>query len=168
MRTISHRRHGERGSSLIEFGLAFAVMFALFVGIFQWGYSFYIYDHLETSIRSGARYAAQKTYIPTTTSTAANPQVLSCWSDAVKNLVVYGDPATTSGTPIVPNLTTSNIVVQSNTSAGNVVPDSITVKISTTSPYALDALFTTVNFSGKPSVTFPFTGIYASAATTCQ
>jgi Flp pilus assembly protein TadG len=153
---------------MIEFGLAFSIMFALFVGVFQFGYSFYIYDHLTTSIRSGARYAAQKTYVPTTTSTSTNPQALSCWSDAVKNLVVYGDPSTSSGTPIVPNLTTSNVVVQANTSGGNVVPDSITVKISTTTPYVLDALFANISFSGKPNVTFPFTGIYASAATTCQ
>src|SRR4051794_18740249 len=167
MRTI-HQQRSERGSTLLEFALSFFTMFALFAGIFQWGYSFYIYDHLETSIRSGARYASQKIYVPSATSTVTSPQALSCWTDAVKNLVVYGDPATTSGTPIVPNLTISNVVVTPNTSAGNVVPDSVTVKISTTAPYVLDALFARVNFSGKPSVTFPFTGIYASAATTCQ
>lgn len=167
MRNI-HQQSRERGSTLLEFALAFFTMFALFAGIFQWGYSFYIYDHLETSIRSGARYASQKIYVPSSTSSVTNPQALSCWTDAVKNLVVYGDPATSSGTPIVPNLTTSNVVVQTNTSGGNVVPNSITVKISTTSPYVLDALFASVTFSGKPSVTFPYTGIYASAATTCQ
>jgi hypothetical protein len=35
---------------------------ALFLGVWQYGYSFYVYAELEQAVRDGARYAAARTY----------------------------------------------------------------------------------------------------------
>lgn len=171
MKRILHhcffRCRGERGNTMIEFAVAFTFMSALFIGVFQFGYSFYMYNVLSTGIRGGARYAAQKKYVPASTSTRTSPVIHDCFQTGVKNMVVYGTPAPAeNASPVVPGLTRSNVqVVGTYDSAG--VPDEITVRISRTAPFRLNALFRTMSFAGKPSVTFPYTGVYAPNAISC-
>ena len=135
-----------RGNAMLEFGIAFAVLFPLFAGSFQFGYSFYLYNELETQVRGGARYAAKRVYdSATSTPTTA-------YRTAVANMVVYGDPA--GGTsPVVPGLTPSNVSVV--VTFANNIPAEVTVSIVN---YNLNAVVKAIQMNGKPKVSFPYSG----------
>ena len=154
------RQTGERGNALIEFAFAFTFISVLFTGVFQFGYTFYLYNNLVTNIRAGARYAAQKSYTPGTGSTAGNPIPAATFVSAVQNVVVYGTPQVGT-TPLVPGLTTANIQVVPTVDS-NGIPQSITVRISPTTPFNLNAVVGSTRLAGKPAVTFPYTGIYSA------
>lgn len=56
-------RHGSRsGSAILEFALSFVLIFPLLAGSFQFGYSFYVYNRMQTAVEGGARYASLRTY----------------------------------------------------------------------------------------------------------
>ena len=132
---------------MLEFALASSFLFAAFGGTFQFGYTYYMYNRLETAVRSGARYASLRAYdSPTSTPSSA-------FSTSVKNVVVYGNSGGT-GSPLATGLTAAKVSVLP-TMTGK-VPDSITVNISN---YTLDAIFSSFTFNGKPSVTFPYAGV---------
>jgi Flp pilus assembly protein TadG len=91
------QRKGERGAVLVELAIVLPVMLLLFGATAEFGRYFYEYSTLAKSTRLGARFL----------STAAS----NGSDDAVaKNLVVYGNAAGT-GSPILPGLTTTNIVI---------------------------------------------------------
>src|SRR5579871_5855918 len=121
------RNKKERGNALLEFAIGFSLLWALFAGIYQFGYSFYVYNSLLTSVADAAQLGSKMTY------DTANP---GQFTTAVQNMVVYGDTA--AGTnPIVPGLATSNVSVSANLQGG--VPTDVTVSINN---YSLDAVFT--------------------------
>lgn len=153
-----------RGSAMVEFALGFPLLVLLLTGVFQWGYTFYTYNVLASNVRAGARYAAQKAFVPSTgTSSAAAP--CPAWVTSVQNMVVYGTPSPAdNAAPVVPGLTRAHIAVEPVFDASG-VPLDIRVGVSTTTPYPLNAVLTGYNLRGKPSVSFPFTGIYTPAAT---
>ncbi len=133
------RRRTERGSALIEFAGSLILLSVMFSGIFEIGYSFYTYGELVTAVRAGARYAALQSR-----DSAADPAT----AKAVRNLVVYGDPAPADrAKPLVPGLTTDHVELVNG-------PDASTVSLR---GFALDALFMKVNLDGRPTVTFPVT-----------
>lgn len=153
IRRILNAPRGRRGNVMIEFALGSGVLLALFAGTFQFGYTFYQYNLLNNAVNSGAEYAGMRTY----DSNSSTPS--AAFKQAVQNVVVYGDPGGGS-TPVVPGLTTSNVNVTpgwSTTGAGG-IPVSMTVSIS---GYTIQAVFGSIALSGKPSVTYPYTGIYA-------
>ena len=81
-------------------------MFAIFSGIFQFAYSFYVYNTLVVAVRQGARYASIKPYDSTSTTPTSGFQ------NAVRNMVVYGDPNPPGGArPAVPHLLASNVTL---------------------------------------------------------
>src|SRR5665811_1285346 len=117
MKHIS-RRSRQKGSSLVEFALGFGVLWMLFSGVFQFGYSFYLYNKLMTAVSGGARFASTLTY------DTNHPDV---YTAAVRNMVVYGNPANppaAGAQPIVPGLSTSDINV--NVNPQDKVPTDIT------------------------------------------
>src|SRR5258708_10335398 len=122
------------------------VLVPVFAGTFQFGYTFYIYNNLDTAIRGGARYASLRGYnSPTSTPSTG-------FLTAVQNMVVYGNSAGT-GNPIAPGLTTANVQVLPVMKG--VIPQAMTVQIT---GYTVDAIFTKFTFTGKPSTTFRYTG----------
>jgi Flp pilus assembly protein TadG len=140
---------------MIEFALASFVLIPLFVGTFQFGYTFYVYNLLCTQMRAGARYASLKTF---------KGSDVAGFKTAVQNMVMYGNPDGT-GTLIEPGLTAAQIDVEVKSSAGvdasaTVIPSYVTV---TTTNYSVNAVITTFNFNGKPIVRFPYLGRYAPA-----
>ena len=136
-------KKSERGNALLEFALGFSVLWALFVGIFQFGYSFYVYNSILTSVSDAAALGAKMTY------DTANP---SQFTTELQNMVVYAN--TTAGTtPIVPGLSTSNVNV--NLNLQGTIPTDITVEIGS---YTVDAIFTKITFSGKPRATAAYLG----------
>jgi hypothetical protein len=138
------RKRTQAGNALVELAICSAVIVPLFAGIFQFGFGFYNYNRVVSSVRTGARYASLLRY---DTSNAA------AYDTAVKNMVVYGNQAGT-GTPLVSGLTTSQVVVTDPTL--NTTP-SVTVKLNN---WTLNTLFKTFTFPNKPAVTFRYTGIY--------
>ncbi len=134
------RRRSQAGSALIEFAGSIMLLAIMFAGIFEIGYSFYTYGELVSSVRAGARYAALQPRGAGTDPTIAK---------AVRNLVVYGDPApSVSSKPLFAGLTTDHVELINT-------PDSSTVSLH---GFAVDALFMKLKLDGRPTVTFPVTG----------
>src|SRR5437868_13651904 len=93
-----------KGNAMLEFALAAGILLPAFAGTFQFGYTFHIYNSLQTAVRDGARYASMQSY-DSATSTPS-----TAFATAVKNVAVYGNSAGT-GDPIAPGLTTANVQV---------------------------------------------------------
>ena len=138
------KRHNrsERGNALLEFALGWSLLWFLFAGVYQFGFSFYVYNTVLTSVGNAAELGSKLTY------DTANP---GQFTTAIQNLVVYGN--TTAGTtPIVPGLSTANVTV-TVTPAG--MPTALTVSISN---FSVDAVFTHFTFNGKPRASTAYMG----------
>ena len=146
---ISGATRRRAGSIMLEFAIGSGVLIAAFTGTFQFGYTFYTYNKLATAVNDGARYAALRPYDSATTTPSA------AFKTAVRNMVVYGDPAGGS-TPMVTGLTISNVNV-APAFARN-VPSTMTVSVS---GYTIDSIFAQNTFTNKPQVTYPYLGIWA-------
>ena len=92
------RKH-ERGATLVEFSIAATVFLTLMFGVLEFGRALWLHNALSDAARRGARYAALHTSGDVT---------------AVRNVVVYGNPA--GGTnPLVQDLNpTTNVNVTYN------------------------------------------------------
>jgi Flp pilus assembly protein TadG len=143
------RKGNERGNAMVELSLAFPVCAVLLFGVFQFGYAFFEYSKLQTAVRAGARYAAMRTY-DSSTSTPSTAYVT-----AVRNVVLYGDPAG-AAEPVVKGLSAPDIAVEI-TMAEN-VPEEVAVKVAN---YTFDAIFTRFNWRGKPAAHFRYQGRYS-------
>lgn len=146
MRRLIQKFASRRGNAMIEFALSAGVLLPVFAGTFQFGYTFFVYNNLESAVRGGARYASLLSYDSSTSTPSTS------YSNAVKNMVVYGNSAGT-GSPVVSGLGVANVEVLP-TMAGS-VPKTITVHIT---GFTVDAIFGSTTFTSKPSTTFPYTG----------
>lgn len=92
--TKRQTRKGERGASLLEFAIAATVFLTVLFAVVEFGRALWVHNALSDAARRGARYAVlhKATDI-----------------DDVKKIVVYGD--TTSTTPLLENLSTTNVDV---------------------------------------------------------
>jgi Flp pilus assembly protein TadG len=132
-------RRSRAGSALIEFAVSLMLLAAVFVGVFQIGYSFLSYGTLVSAVRAGARYSSLQQR-----GASADPEV----AKAIRNLVVYGDPAPAEhAKPVVQGLTTENVEIVNG-------PDTSTVSLR---GFEVDALFAKLKLDGRPTVTFPVT-----------
>ena len=138
-----------RGSAIIEFALSFGLLFPLFTGVFQFGYVFYVYNRLENAVRAGARYASLRTY----DSVTGNPS--DAYLAAVRGMVLYGDPGG-AAQPIVPGLAAGNVSVTMTMDRN--VPRQVSVAIAS---FQIDAVFTTIQLTGKPRAAFTYVGRFA-------
>ena len=147
---------GRRGSSILEFAIGASAFVLFFTGVFQFGYSFYIYSKLESAVRGGARYGAMSVYKVDVPTVASSPT--STFVDEVRNVTVYGHPAGAGEgrSPLVTGLTTEHVKV--SVAFQNDMPSSVVVSIS---GLRLDAIFGTWNANGKPKATFQYVGRYA-------
>ena len=131
---------------MLEFGIAAAVILPIFAGSFQYGYSYYVYNNLQTSVRAAGRYAAARTYDSATATPSA------AFTTAVKNMAVYGNPL--GGTrSVAPNLTTDKVAVSVAFSMGT--PSQVAVQVNN---FQINGVFGTVTLNGKPRATFPYLG----------
>lgn len=89
-------KNNERGATLVEFAIGVTVFATAMFGVLEFGRALFVHNALADAARRGARYAVMH-------SAASSTQV--------KNIVVYGNEAGT-GTPLVNNLTASNVDVQ--------------------------------------------------------
>ena len=133
------RRKSQMGSALIEFAASLILLSAVFAGVFQIGYAFFTYGTLVNAVRAGARYSSLQHR-----GAVADPDI----AKAVRNLVVYGDPAPAEhAKPVVQGLTAGNVEIVNG-------PDSSTVSLR---GFEVDALFAKLKLDGRPTVTFPVT-----------
>lgn len=99
--TGNAKGRAERGNALVEFALVWSVLWALFAGVYQFGYSMYVYNSLMIAASNAAQLGSKLTY------DLANP---GAFTTAIANMTVYGDTAAGSA-PIVPGLNTANVSV---------------------------------------------------------
>ena len=138
----SNRRSSQKGVALIEFALSWSVMWVIFWGLFEFGYAFYSYNVLLTSVSNAAELASKMTF------DGGSP---NAFTTAVKNMVVYGDEIAGS-TPLLPNLSVNNVSV--SLSPDNVGPQNITVSVT----YQIDVVLAKFQLTNKPQVTTAFIG----------
>ena len=132
-------KSGRAGSSLIEFAGSLVIISALFTGIFQFGYALSTYQTLVNSVRAGARYASLQP-----------PSSGAVLEQAVRNVVVYGDPAPLpNAQPVTPGLTPSHVELVME-------PGSATVALR---GFELASMFSKIKLDGRPTVTFPRTQV---------
>jgi Flp pilus assembly protein TadG len=147
--TIQRQRR-RRGNAIVEFALGSGMLMAVFTGTFEFGYTFYVYNNLQTAVNNGAKYAALRPYEPT----SATPE--ACFTTAVQNMVAYGDPSGTTTTPVAPGLTPAKVALTVTFAKG--VPSAMTVGIT---GYTLDAVVAKFTLNNKPQATYPYLGRYA-------
>jgi Flp pilus assembly protein TadG len=141
MRKIGKK--SERGNAALEFALGWSVLWMIFSGVYQFGYSFYVYNVLMTSVTNAAQLGSKMNY--DTEDTAA-------YTTALQNMVLYGD--TTAGTTtLVPRLLRSNVSVSVTAVSG--IPRDVTISIT---GYSIDGLFKSFLMNGKPRVTTMYYG----------
>jgi len=139
-----NRRNQQRGAAMIEFALSWALLWAVFAGLFQFGYAFRVYNRLKTNVANAAQFAAKMDY------NTLNPTL---FTDNLKNLVVYGDLTQGTNSPVVPNLTTSKVTVA--VTSVNGMPRYVTISITN---YSVNVVFSNFQFNGKPRATTAYMG----------
>ena len=90
------KRRDERGATLVEFAIGATVFLTAMFAVVEFGRALWTHNALSDAARRGARYAVNHP-----TGDAA----------AVKNVVVYGDPAGGSNA-LVNNLTPAHVQIQ--------------------------------------------------------
>lgn len=126
----------ERGTQMVELAIVIPVMLMLLGATAEFGRFFYTYSTLTNAVRAGARHACKW-------------ERNASWTyPETSRLVVYGDYSDTSDGPILPGLSTSNVVVTANGASVNNI-DSVTVKIVN---YQYVPLFNLGQLTGIPAL----------------
>jgi Flp pilus assembly protein TadG len=140
------------GNVFVEFALSATLLVFLFLGTFQFGYTFYLYNALTNAVRSGARYASMAKI-----SNNGNGAVPANYQTAIRNVVVYGSPTVpVNAIPVVPGLSPSDVGVIV-TWDSKFVPQTVTVRVNS---FQIDALVRKFSINNKPSLQFPYMGQY--------
>lgn len=97
MRRSNFFKHDERGATLVEFAIGAAIFLTAIFAVLEFGRLLWMHNALTDATRRAAHYAM-------TQGTSDVSQA------AIKNVVVYGNPAGI-GTPLASNLSTDNVIV---------------------------------------------------------
>ena len=150
---MTKRKKGQSGNAMLEFALASAVLLPCMMGAFQFGYTFYTYNLLESAISNGSRYGAYRTY-----RSLAGATDITKVKTAIQNMTVYGTTTMpVDAVPVVKGLRPSDIDVNF-TLTGSGIPTAVTVSVKS---YKLDSVFKKYTLTGKPKATLPYLGRYA-------
>lgn len=111
-------RKDERGAALLQFAIAATVFLTTLFGVIEFGRLYWTHNALRDAARRGARYAIVRK------NDGGGVQ-------AVKNIVVYGDPSADPATakPVVNGLTTGNVTVEYQNFNGILLSSRATVSI---------------------------------------
>jgi Flp pilus assembly protein TadG len=112
----------DRGQSLVEMALVCVVFFFLLFGILEFSRALWTYNTIVQNTRAAARWAVVNVLDNSETADIAK----------TKNIVVYGYPDVSSGTPLVPGLSPSlvNVSVETLEADTSTPPKPISQKIS--------------------------------------
>src|SRR6185503_20896224 len=114
MNAITRLTRREEGSYTIELAIIFPILVLLFVGTAELGRLFYTYTTLSKATAVGARYlSTSRNAVNGTATEKTNAK------NEAKNLVVCGIKSTSASacngqTPVVPGLTTANVLICDN------------------------------------------------------
>jgi Flp pilus assembly protein TadG len=114
MNAITRLIRREEGSYTIELAILFPILVLLFVGTAELGRLFYTYTTLSKATAVGARYlSTSRNAVNGTATEKTNAK------NEAKNLVVCGIKSTSATacngqTPVVPGLTTANVLICDN------------------------------------------------------
>ena len=114
MRTNAYRKN-EEGRTLLEFAITGTVFLMVLFGVIEFSRLYWTHNALRDAARRGVRYAAVR-------------RNDSAGEQAVKNMVVYGNP-NGGTTPLVNGLTTSNVGIEYVNYNGVQLSSRATVKI---------------------------------------
>ena len=149
---MNPRRKRQAGHAMVEFALASAILLPCMTGAFQFGYTFYTYNLLESAASNGARYAALRTY------RCLSSGDIDKGKTAIKNMVVFGTPSpANNAVPVAKGLTTANVDVSYKLDSLS-FPLEVTVSVKN---YKINAVFIQYTLNGKPLATLPYLGRYA-------
>jgi len=114
MNAITRLNRREEGSYTVELAILFPILVLLFVGTAELGRLFYTYTTLSKATAVGARYLSTSRNAVNGTSTEKADA-----KQQAKNLVVCGiksisSTACNGQTPVVPGLTTANVLICDN------------------------------------------------------
>lgn len=112
------------GQSLVEMAFVVILFFTLLFSILEFGRALWTYNSIIQSTRAGARWAV--------VNVGSNADTADI--DRTKNIVVYGDPDTSTGNPLVSGLDKSmvnvSVVTVDSDSSGNPINQKISVTVS--------------------------------------
>ncbi len=114
MKQIGNRKN-EAGATLVEFAIIGTVFLSIMFGVIEFGRLYWTHNALRDAARRGVRYAAIR-------------RNDSAGQLAVKNMVVYGNPAGGT-TPLISGLTTNNVGIEYVNYDGVQLSSRATVKI---------------------------------------
>ena len=130
---------------MVELAISLPLLILAAAGIFEFGYTFFVYQSLVNSARNGARYGSVADYDSPDGAT---------FEAAIKNVTVYGSTAPAADAkPLAPGLSWANIAVTVDKDGAG-VPTRLTVGIVN---YNVDAVWRTYTFN-KPRTTFTYQG----------
>jgi Flp pilus assembly protein TadG len=141
------RREQERGIAALEFALGWFLLWLLFSGAYQYGYSFYVYNRLLVSVANAAELGSKIGY------DTGNP---GAFTAVLQNMVLYADETAPAQnpSPIVAGLTAGAVSVSVSTDAQG-MPRDVTVAIVN---YTIDGIFGKITLSNKPRATALYFG----------
>ena len=133
-----------RGSVAVEMAFLIIPLIVLAFGIAEFGRAMYEYNTLTKSVRGAVRHLSQS--VPSAELQA----------EAVK-LAVYGTVIGTTSTPLLPNLSESNVAITSV-----VAPTGVTMATVTITGYTFDFIFNPLVFFGNTTTNITFDDIHAT------
>lgn len=114
----------EKGQSLVEMALVCLIFFFLLFGVLEFGRALWTYNTIVQSTRAAARWAVVNVANAADTTDITRTQ----------NIVIYGYPDVSSGTPLLPglNLATVNVSIQplQTDPSGTAINEKISVSVS--------------------------------------
>ncbi|MBX9600289.1 MAG: pilus assembly protein [Bryobacteraceae bacterium] len=149
---MRRRAGSEKGNALVEFAISATLLVTLFAGIFQFAYTFYLYNELTNAVRAGTRYASLAKI-----SNMGDGSLPPTFQSNVRNIVVYGSPSPAmDAKPVVPGLRPQDVEVQIGFDS-RLVPRAVTVRITR---LTINAVFRQFTLTNKPVLNMPFFGQY--------
>jgi hypothetical protein len=143
---VKARFGSKRGNAMVEFAISFPFLILILAGIFQFGYSFFVYNGLKSAVQNGARFGAVTDYEAGSDGFSAK----------IKNVVVYGTPAPKpDAKAVLPGLSTDSVAVTASEFDGTGIPRLVTVAISS---YEVPSIWRSIRFEDKPRATFAYMG----------
>jgi len=136
----------QRGQEIIEFAFMLPLLALLLAGAIEFGRAFYEYNILSKSVRNAARYMSDAVI-------ASDGTIPATYVTNTKNVAVFGNIS--SGTPVLPGLSTGQITVSSTVA----VPGEIYVTVSASYPYQSLFSFLIPGSTFRPKETMIFVGL---------
>ena len=117
---MKNTKNTQRGLATVEFALVGPVLFMVLFGVIEISRAFFVWNTMAEATRRGARVAA----------------VCPANDNAIRQITVFSDPNSGDNSPVVSNLSVSNVDVKyyanDGTDTGGALPDTKFVQVQIT------------------------------------